>query len=200
MSDLNENEKKLLLDHDYDGIQEFDYPLPFWWLCTFWGAIIFGIGYFYYYQIAKGPTLRDEYKEELTYHKKIRDGYLETLAEFDVDRFNSVANLPDMVNFGKQIYNVNCIGCHAVNGAGEIGPNLSDKYWLYADGTGETIFPFLIEGNPAGGMPAWGEYLEEDELYAVTAYVVSLKGFKHEGKFKAPQGEPVEEEAVEEQE
>ncbi len=181
-----ENDPKLL-DHNYDGIQELDNPLPTWWLMTFYGAIVIGVGYFAYYQIFGGPTLRDEYHQSLQHHKVVKDAYLEELTEFNPEKFDEILTQPEMVAYGKNVFQANCVSCHASEGAGDIGPNLTDKYWLFANGNADTIYPFLITGSPAAGMPAWGEFLEEDELYSVLAYIMSIQGKEHL-KAKAPQG------------
>lgn len=37
---------KHLIDHNYDGIQEFDNPLPRWWVYLFYATIVFSILYY----------------------------------------------------------------------------------------------------------------------------------------------------------
>ena len=63
MSDLN-NEKET--DHEYDGIRELDNPLPFWWLTIFWVTVIFGIGYYAYYEFAGGPSSEETLNQAMT--------------------------------------------------------------------------------------------------------------------------------------
>jgi cytochrome c oxidase cbb3-type subunit III len=191
MNDQNQKEKELLLDHDYDGIQELDHPLPNWWLVTFYGAIVFGIGYFIYYQLMAGPTIQDNYKENLGHVNALKEKYLETLGEFKREKYDDFKSRSEILDLGKGVYETNCQSCHNEKGAGDIGPNLTDKYWLYAEATPETIYPFIISGSPSGGMPAWGTILDEDELYSVLAYIKSLEGMKH-ANAKEPQGEPFE--------
>ena len=191
MSDLNQEDKAVLLDHDYDGIQELDHPLPKWWLGTFWITVIFAIGYFAYYIVGSGPSLEHEYSMDMEEISAIKEKYLESLSQFKHETYKSYSQTPEMVTMGKDIFDVNCVGCHKENGAGDIGPNLTDEYWLYAQGTAETIFPFILSGNPTNGMPAWAEQLKEDELYAVTAYIMSIQGMKHDNP-KDPQGEKVQ--------
>ncbi len=53
-------EEPKLLDHDYDGIQEYDNPLPNWWLTTFFATIIFAFLYYIHYEVAGGPSHRQE--------------------------------------------------------------------------------------------------------------------------------------------
>ena len=186
--DMNEEEKKVLLDHDYDGIQEFDFPLPRWWVATFWITSLFGIGYFVYYIVMNGPSLQYEYFVEANKVMQQREAFLEELKNFKPETYETYAGSPEMVKHGEYLFTMNCVSCHMEKGAGDIGPNLTDEYWLYSDGTPSGIYPFLIEGNPLNGMPAWGEFLEEDDLYALTAYLVSIKGTVHENP-KEPQGE-----------
>ena len=57
---VKEDEKQLLLDHNYDGIQELNHPLPSWWNFIFYAAIVYSVGYFIYYQFLNGPTLKEE--------------------------------------------------------------------------------------------------------------------------------------------
>lgn len=189
MSDnMKEEEKKLLLEHDYDGIQEFDFPLPRWWLATFWLGCIYGFGYFCYYILMNGPSLKHEYFVDAKKVYEQRERFLEQLKVFKPEAYTTYASSPEMVKHGEYVFKNNCVSCHREKGAGDIGPNLTDKYWLFAKGTPETIYPFIIEGNPANGMPAWGEFLEEDDLYALTAYIMEIQGTIHENP-KEPQGE-----------
>ncbi len=190
-NELNEKEKALLLDHDYDGIQEFDYPLPTWWVLSFWGGIIFAIGYFAYYIVGNGPSLKHEYNLDLAEVKSIKKKYLEKLSVFKPKLYQSYADSSEMVSVGSSIFQQHCVACHREKAAGDIGPNLTDEYWLYAEGTPETIYPFILTGNPTNGMPAWAELLQEDELYAITAYLMSIQGIEQKDP-KEPQGEKFE--------
>jgi cytochrome c oxidase cbb3-type subunit III len=187
---LSESDKAVLLDHDYDGIQELDHPLPKWWVMIFWLTSLFGLGYFYYYNLGSGPTLKDEWHKEAVELYKVNKAYIEKLTEFNSEKYGKISGSPDMVNYGAIVYDQNCLQCHADKGAGDIGPNLTDNYWLFADGKPETVYPFVVTGNPINGMPQWGGVLNEDDLYAVTAYILSLKGTVHANP-KAPQGEEI---------
>ena len=53
-----------LLDHEYDGIQEYDNPLPSWWVWVFWATIIFSGAYIMYYHVGIGPTVHDEFEAQ----------------------------------------------------------------------------------------------------------------------------------------
>ena len=187
---MNEEEKKVLLDHDYDGIQEFDFSLPNWWLATFWGGIVFAIFYIAYYIFLNGPSLQHEYYADAARIKNIRKQYMDSLKNFDEDKLVRFKSDENMRLYGLSVFENNCLACHNKNAAGDIGPNLTDKNWLYTEGTGKGLFQFVIEGNPTGGMPAWGETLSKDDLYAVVAYIESLRGMVHvDPPAKEPEGD-----------
>lgn len=76
---------------------------------------------------------------------------------------------------GKRLYvAMNCAGCHAYDGTGNMGPNLADPYWIYG-GTPAAIYRSIDQGHPKG-MPAWGEALPPESIWQITAYVGSLGG------------------------
>ena len=58
------------------------------------------------------------------------------------------------VALGKQVYTTNCLACHLDRGQGNIGPNMTDAYWLHGGGPME-IFG-VIRSVPAKGMPGGG--------------------------------------------
>lgn len=185
---LSEQEKNLLLNHDYDGIQEFNYPLPFWWKTTFYGGIAFGILYIIYFIFMNAPSLKSEYFADQKDIFKVRNDYLAQLKQFKPDSYNAIANSDEMKHYGEEVFKNNCEVCHREKASGDIGPNLTDDYWLLSNGTAQEIYPFIIEGNPVNGMPGWGGVLAEEDLYAVTAYITSLRGTSQENP-KEPQGD-----------
>mgnify|MGYP000608867007 CR=1 FL=1 len=185
---LSEEDKALLLDHNYDGIQELDYPLPRWWLVTFWGAILFSIPYFIYFVFMNGPSLNDSYNMDVKEIKKLQHNYFKELAIFKPEVYASISQTPEMVDFGEKLFVQNCTPCHGPNAEGYIGPNLTDGYWMYSEGTPETVYPFVLMGAPAAGMPAWADKLSEDEVYAVISYVMTIQG-REQVNPKIPQGE-----------
>jgi cytochrome c oxidase cbb3-type subunit 3 len=189
--EVSADEKRILLDHDYDGIMELDHPLPSWWKATFWLTIIFAIPYFIYYVVMDGPSVMASYKMSREEILKVQQAYLDKLGEFKQEHYLTFEQSPEMRTYGKNIYEQNCMACHAKEGAGEIGPNLTDKYWMFAQGTPDSFFGFILGGNPIAGMPAWGTILSEDDLYAVTAYIMSIQGKEHANP-KEPEGEPYE--------
>ena len=59
-----------LLDHDADGIREYDNPMPFWWSAMFWGSILFALPYFVFYHLGGVGTTLDE-----NYHAEVGEFY-----------------------------------------------------------------------------------------------------------------------------
>lgn len=188
---LEAGEKNLLLDHNYDGIHELDHPLPSWWKFTFYGGILFAIFYFILYQIMGAPTLRDEFKKEYAIIVNLQEQFNRKNGSFDEEKYNAILK-DDGVKKGEIVFNTNCVACHKEKGIGDIGPNLTDEFWLWAKGTPATIFPVIFKGVPQNGMPVWSESLSSEEIYQVVAYVQTLHN-THQQNGKAPQGNKVDE-------
>lgn len=186
-----DDEKDILLDHDYDGIQELDHPLPSWWLATFWGGILFGIPYILYYLVAGGLTLNEEHKISWEQVQKVKAEAAKSLDNFSIEEWKAFDAKEDTLKKGLAVFEENCLSCHAENGKGDIGPNLTDKYWIHANGTPETIFKVVRDGVEENGMPIWSEVLEKEEMFAVVSYLMSIKNTNIAGG-KEPQGNAVE--------
>jgi cytochrome c oxidase cbb3-type subunit 3 len=186
---VEEDEKHLLLDHDYDGIQELNHPLPRWWNVIFYVSIVFGVFYFVKYQFLNAPNLREEFKVEYGKVLEAQAEYKRQTSAFKPDMYAAVAN-PEGVKKGEEVFVNNCLPCHAEKGAGDVGPNLTDKHWLVAKGTPETIYNVVYNGSEENGMPPWNEVLSSDEMYLVVSYVMSIKHTFQKGK--EPEGELIE--------
>lgn len=179
--------RDVLKTHNYDGIQEFDNPMPGWWsgifvATIFWSAV---------YGIAIGvnviPTVHDELADDMKEQATIEAAAAATSPAGD--RSNLVAASADSakIDAGAKVYNTNCAACHGAAGAGMIGPNLTDDAWLYG-GDIVDVRKVVAEGTPKG-MPGWGQVLSDDDLVAVVAYVASIYGSNPE-KAKAAEGQP----------
>jgi cytochrome c oxidase cbb3-type subunit III len=167
--------------HVYDDIQEADAQLPRWWLYCLFGTIIFAVGYWFVFQVFRvgdPPVLA--LQKELAAER-------EAALRVAVSPELILAASQDPLNLaeGKKIYETTCQACHAPGGAGNIGPNLTDKFWLHG-GAPERIYTTVRDGVLDKGMPAWGPQLGADRVKVVTAYLLTLKGTELTGK--APQG------------
>ncbi len=130
-----EHEKDVLLDHNYDGIQELDNSLPPWWKYGFYLTIIVACIYFYRYHVShEGLNAKQELAEEMQQADEDKAAYL-LVAGNNVDE-NNVTQLKDPANIsaGKEIFVKTCAPCHLADGGGAVGPNLTDDYWLHGGG------------------------------------------------------------------
>jgi len=184
-----EQEGEIILDHDYDGIQELDNNLPPWWLYGFYATIIFAAVYLLRFHVFNGSNQYDELKTEYANAEKAIAEYKKTAK--DLVDINTVEQLTDATSLanGKKIFMTNCIPCHKADGGGGIGPNLTDKYWILGGGI-KNVFHTISEGGRDGkGMIAWSKSgLKPSDIEQVASYVLSLQGTTP-AEPKGPQGE-----------
>ncbi len=181
-----EEEKSLLIDEDYDGIQELDNNVPPWFNVLFLATIIFAIVYLLDYHVFKtGKLPLQEYNDEVYAAELQREELIRTGAFINENNV-TFSNAPDVLSEGKQIYTVNCIPCHGGNGEGIVGPNLTDDYWIHGGGV-KNIFKTVKYGVPVKGMISWQTQLNPKKMQAVVSYVMSLHGTNPPGG-KAPEG------------
>lgn len=171
--------------HVYDGIEEADNNLPTWWLLTFYGAVAFGLVYwFHYHEYGVGKLQPQVYAEAVAAAEAeksiVTDESLEALTTDEA----AVAN-------GKETYMAQCVACHDTQGQGRIGlgSNLTDEFWVNG-GAPTDIHAIVTVGIPEKGMPPWAPILGEQGVNNVVAYVLTLRNTNVEG------GKPVEENAV----
>jgi cytochrome c oxidase cbb3-type subunit 3 len=175
-----------LLDHEYDGIKEYDNPMPRWWLATFWVTIVFSILYLLNVPgIGPGKGRIADFEADQAAAAKLAAAN-DPWADLTADRLDGIAADTAQRALGAATFATMCASCHLADGGGQIGPNLTDEYWLHGNRPLE-IFAVIRDGVPAKGMPAWGKILKPDQVTAVTGYVLSLKGTKPKTP-KAPQG------------
>lgn len=176
---LRKDEIQGQIVHVYDGIEEADNDLPRWWLATFFGAILFSVFYWMFYE---SFPVADYPHQEYT---KARLAAMEKGGPVtDEDLIALVEDMP-MVAAGKAIFMRECIKCHGNKAEGKEGPNLTDEFWLYG-GAPSQIFTTIADGTPKG-MPNWGPKMGKGATKQVTAYVLTLRNTNVTGK--APQGE-----------
>ncbi len=175
-----------LLDHQYDGIQEYDNPMPRWWVYIFWATIAFVPVYYF----APG-TLGNGARKDAMYAAEMaafRAAHPEPAGGPAVSDAQLLAMTKDheAVEEGHETFTKNCAACHGPTGGGLIGPNLTDDAWLHG-GTPAEIHATVTNGVLAKGMPAWGKILKPAEVTHVVAYVITLHG-TNPPNAKAPEG------------
>jgi cytochrome c oxidase cbb3-type subunit 3 len=176
-----------LLDHAYDGIQEYDNPLPRWWLALFWATIIFTPLYILYFHFGGGMLAKERYDQEMIAFYDKQAEQLLALGEISEGTLVDLMADASMMNGGKKIFQAKCATCHGMFGEGGIGPNLTDDYWIHG-GQLMDVYATVRDGVTAKGMLAWERQLRPAELMAVSSYVGTLLGTDPPNA-KAPQGD-----------
>lgn len=199
--------------HEWDGIEEWNNPLPRWWVWVFYATIIWGIGYTIAYPA--WPLLKEATPGLLGYSTRAK-------VEAEIKRFDEMnapveaalasAELTDIpgnpelmnyaVNAGGAMFQTYCSQCHGSGAAGVQSagyPNLLDDDWLWG-GTIEDIHYTISHGirNATdeearfSEMPAFGRdgLLSDEEIAQVVQYVRKLSGQEHDAALAGP-GETV---------
>lgn len=176
-----------LTGHQYDGIQEFDNPLPGWWKWLFVASIVASPPYWiYYHSGTPGRTVIERYEVALADNARLQ---FAEVGELGGDRATIVKymNETGWLTFGKSIYQTNCISCHKADGSGLVGPNLTDQYYKNVMHI-EDIFTVVVNGAGGAAMPSWKNRLSQNEMVLVSAYVASLRGAAVGGSTRLPEG------------
>ena len=175
------------LGHDYDGIRELDNRLPPWWLYGFYVCIVFAGVYLFRNHVSHdAPSSKEELTMSLEAAAIEKEVYLKKAAN-KVDE-NTVTYLTDASSLeaGKKVFTTTCAACHAADGGGMVGPNLTDNYWIHG-GSIADIFKTIKYGWPEKGMKSWQEDYSPVQIAQLASYVKSLTGTKP-AKAKEPQG------------
>ena len=191
--------------HAWDGdLQEFNNPLPSWWLWSFYASVLFAVIYWVFFpawpvagSFTKGVmntiTFQDSDGTEKTTHwntrsrllRELQEGksaqrsreYLEKVADAGYSEILADAEMMEFTrSMAKGIFGDNCAPCHGAGGAGVVGlfPNLADDAWLWG-GSVEEIETTLAEGR-YGFMPGFKATFSDAQLDDVATYVVGLSG------------------------
>jgi cytochrome c oxidase cbb3-type subunit 3 len=189
-----EEEKDVMLDHNYDGIRELDNHLPPWWKWLLYGTIVWGAVYMVVYHVTKTlPLMEGEYQAEVARADEQRSKRLAANPPLTIDEGTLVYEPDDAIlQSGRKIYVTNCASCHLSDGQGSIGPNLTDDYWLHG-GNIRDIYAVIKNGVPEKGMISWAPVLSQEQMRDVAFYIKSLHGSNPPNP-KAPQGELYKEE------
>ncbi len=181
-------DKDVMMDHSYDGIVELDNPPPPWFMYLFYGTILFAAIYFVRYSVTgDGPTQLQEYTAELKSAEEVHEAYLSKAADL-IDETNVVALSEKAdIDAGATIYKEKCQVCHKDKGQGEVGPNLTDEYWIHG-GDIKDVFKTIKYGVTEKGMQSWQKDLNPKMIQQVASFIMTLQGTNPEGA-KAPQGE-----------
>jgi cytochrome c oxidase cbb3-type subunit 3 len=182
-----EKEATIMLDHDYDGIHELDNSLPPWWKWGFVFTILFAGTYLWYYHFGDGPNQAQEYAAAVEKAEAEKAVYM-AKAGNAVDEHN-VTLIADKGELAAAatLFNNTCAACHREDAGGNVGPNLTDNYWLHG-GKLQDVFKSIKYGWKDKGMPEWQHNMSARQIAGLASYVKSLSGRNVPGG-KAPQGD-----------
>jgi len=173
-------------DHNYDGIQEYDNPLPKWWTWIFVGSFVFAVGYVVHYVVGNGEGVHEDYQAEMKDFERAEEKRLAAMGDVSEDMLAQMAANSTSIAKGKATYEQVCKQCHGEQGEGKIGPNLTDRAWIHGDGSLMAIYKTIANGVLDKGMPAWKKQLSPGDLRSAVAYVGSIRNTNVPGK--EPQG------------
>ncbi|AIR91428.1 cytochrome-c oxidase, cbb3-type subunit III [Pseudomonas cremoricolorata] len=168
------------MGHSFDGIEEYDNPLPKWWFWLFVGTLVFAVGYLILYPglgnfkgllpgYKDGWTGVNEWQKEMD-QADARFGPL--FAKYAAMPVEEVAKDPQALKMGARLFASNCSVCHGSDAKGSYGfPNLTDHSWRWG-GEPDTIKTSIMNGR-TGVMPPWAETIGEQGVADVSAFVLS---------------------------
>lgn len=162
-----------LTGHDYDGIQEYDNPMPGWWLMIFNLSIVFSVIYLVLVFMSAGAY---------TPHGQYARAVEADLAANGVGGFGEdaatlikLAGIPTWQQAGGSLYLMHCASCHGRAGEGISGPNLTDEKYTHVEKITD-LLDVIRKGRANGAMPAWENRLSANDIVLITSFVASLRG------------------------
>ncbi len=168
------------VDHEFDGIKEYDNPMPMWWIGLFIGTLFFGLVYLLLYPgiwperfdgLLSWSSSKQLTDEQLR-HKRQFQPIFEQYAAVSIEEL--IEN-PKALAMGKRIFLNNCALCHGSDAGGTYGfPRLNDNDWLWGESPAAIKLSVLNGRN--GVMPAWGTVLGIQGVKNTAAYVRSRSG------------------------
>ncbi|MCA0268576.1 MAG: c-type cytochrome [Bacteroidetes bacterium] len=179
--------------HRYDGIREYDNPMPRWWVMIFWATIIWSplyiLGEYVFDWI---PTYSERLAAQTERLEATRTAYTAANPTFSTEpaALAEYATNPDHAAEGAVLFATTCVACHGDKGQGGIGPNLTDDYWIHG-GTPEQVFAVITKGVLDKGMPPQEATLTDEQRGQLVAFIESIHGSNPPGA-KEPQGDKTE--------
>lgn len=164
-----------LMDHSYDGIQEYDNPTPGWWHAIWAGTILFSVLYAMWFHLSPAaPSIWE--KHAAMQLEEVKKQYAE-IGELKPDEPTILRMMQSTkwMSVGASVFKTNCVSCHADKGQGQVGPNLTDDQYKNVKHIAD-IASVIENGAAAGAMPAWKGRLHPNDIVLVSAYVASLRG------------------------
>lgn len=166
----NKNEVRLL-DHEYDGIREYDQRLPNWWLFTLYAAIVFAVGYWFFY--FQTNPFDDDITRLHARMAEVEQARLEaSLKMLNNQTLWEMSRNDAFVAEGRKHFMQNCTACHNTDLTGGIGFNLVDNEWIHGAKPTD-IFKTVADGVQGTAMQSWEPLLGSKKIAETVAFVLS---------------------------
>lgn len=178
-----------LLNHEYDGIREYDNPTPGWWHALFLGSVVFSVCYVLFWHVSIfGWT-----SEESIASRRVAEyqRVFGALGELSNDGGTLLKLMGDqrMMAIAQGSFRGACAACHGADGGGINGVNLTDDHYKNVRVITD-IYGVITGGAGNGAMPAWRNSFSNNERVLLAAYVASLRGTSPASP-RGPEGEPI---------
>ncbi|HET7843308.1 MAG TPA: cytochrome-c oxidase, cbb3-type subunit III [Xanthomonadales bacterium] len=172
------DEQKDTTGHSWDGITEYNKPLPRWWLNLFYATIVFALGYLVVFPGLGNFAGTQKWSSdgELAAEQKAATAKRDAaLARYAGKPIAELARDDSALALGRGVFANHCAACHGSDARGARGyPNLTDDDWLWG-GEPERVLETVLEGR-TGAMPALGTVLGPDGVADTAVYVQQLAG------------------------
>ena len=181
-----------LLDHNYDGIQEYDNPIPGWWHLIFLGSVVFSICYVVVWHMTPIiPSREERHANAVIAAEEAQYGPLKEMAPGQ-DKILAVMGNEKWLSAGESIFNGVCVACHGDKGQGleGLGLNLTDDKYVHVDSLMD-IYNIVKNGSPNGKMLKQSQ-LDDNEIAMVAGYAALLRGQNVEGPESQSIGEVID--------
>jgi cytochrome c oxidase cbb3-type subunit 3 len=169
------SEQDRLMEHEYDGIREYDNPTPGWWHAIFLASVVFAVFYaMFWHASPMAWSVQDTWRSaEVEDYQRVFGAMGDLKA--DQETIQTLMADTRMLAIAKGMFEGNCAACHARDGGGINGVNLTDQFYknikLLPD-----VYTVITRGANAGAMPAWENRMGQNERVLLAAYVAMLRG------------------------
>lgn len=178
-----------LMDHEYDGIQEYDNPTPGWWHLIFLASVVFSVVYFIFFEYSPMAwTIHEDWEDRRVARDRAIFGKLGDLQADEATLMKLKADA-SLMSVADGIFQSNCAACHAKDGGGGTGVNLTDDSYKNVKKI-EDLFTVITKGAGAGAMPAWENRLSANQRVLMASYAARLRGTQPASP-KAAEGEAI---------
>lgn len=178
-----------LLEHEYDGIREFDNPTPGWWHAIFLLSVAFSIAYVAWYHVSPmSYSIEEKWQnQQVAEYARI----FGEIGDLEGDEATILRMMSDerMMAIAQGTFVGNCAACHSKDGGGINGVNLTDDHYKSVKALPD-IFDVIANGAANGAMPPWKNLISQNERVILTAYVASLRGTTP-ARPRGPEGEVI---------